>query len=668
LKGPSRYPTLTTILAGVAITVLGGALAVWPPPLADSIEGKVYDTFLRSAPRYPAPGPITIVDLDEKSLERLGQWPWPRYRIARLLDRIREDGATAVGLDMVFAEPDRTSLTSLSGEILREFPGTRIDLAGFPPAALDTDLTLAATLAGDNVFVLSYQFEFDTERGSGCVLHPLRAAVLSGGGTGGSDGIFDGKGVVCNLPALSKAAGSSGFMNATPDPDGVLRRVPLVIRHKGALYPNLALGLYLRARGGDAVLETGPEGVEALRLDGKRIPLDRHGNLLVNFRGPQRTFPHLSAADVLDNTADPALLNGRIVLVGTSAAALKDIRTTPLDSRQPGVEIHANVLDNLLSGDPIAEPQWTRALRVLLVLFPGFLLTGLLARTSAAWGLALILPSAAGIWLGSWGLLAYRQVFLPPLLPVITLTVVFTVLTSMRFLRADRQVRERTRKLALTQDAIIQSLAALTETRHHETGGHIQRTRHYIRVLAGRLQARPVFRTLLDDATVDLLFRLAPLHDIGKVGVRDRILLKPARLTPEEYEEMKRHTLYGSETIRLAKRMLGEDAFFQTADDLVLNHHERWDGTGYPNGLRGEAIPLPGRLMAVADAYDAIISYRVYKPALPHEEAVREMTEKRGTYFDPDVLDAFLEVAEDFREIAARFTGTGVEPELPPEA
>jgi len=106
---------------------------------------------------------------------------------------------------------------------------------------------------------------------------------------------------------------------------------------------------------------------------------------------------------------------------------------------------------------------------------------------------------------------------------------------------------------------------------------------------------------------VDLLFRLAPLHDIGKVGVRDRILLKPARLTPEEYEEMKRHTLYGSETIRLAKRMLGEDAFFQTADDLVLNHHERWDGTGYPNGLRGEAIPLPGRLMAVADAYDAII-------------------------------------------------------------
>jgi len=610
------------------------------------------------------PGPITIVDLDETSLERLGQWPWPRHRIARLLDRIRQDGAAAVGLDMVFAEPDRTSLMLLSGEILRDL-GKRIDLTGFPGEALDTDRALAAALA-KGPYVLGYQFDFESSRGNGCLLHPLRAAVLADGETGGADVLYDARGVVCNLPMLAKAAGSSGFFNVTPDPDGVLRRVPLVIRHDGALYPSLALALFLRARGGDVVLETGTEGVKSLRLDGRRIPLDHHGNMLVNFRGPHRTFPHLPAAAVLEGTADPARLKGRIVLLGTTAAGLKEIRTTPLDAAQPGVEIHANVLDNLLSGDPIAEPRWARLVRVLLVLIPGFLLTGLLTRSSAAWGLALIVPSAAAIWLGSWALLAYRQVFLPPFLPMVTLTVVFTVLASMRFLRADREVRERTRKLALTQDAIIQSLAALTETRHHETGGHIQRTRHYIRVLAGRLQANPGFRNRLDDATVDLLFRLAPLHDIGKVGVRDRILLKPDQLTPEEYEEMKRHTLYGSETIRLAKRMMGEDAFFQLADDLVLNHHERWDGTGYPNGLREEAIPLPGRLMAVADAYDAIISTRVYKPAQIHEDAVRILREKRGTYFDPDVVDAFLEVNEEFRGIAARFVGAVVEPEPPP--
>jgi adenylate cyclase len=666
VKVPVRYTTFPTILAGIVLTLLGGVLSLWSPILVDSLEGKVYDSFLRSAPRHPASGRIAIVDLDEASLERLGQWPWPRYRIARLLERIREDGATAVGLDIVFAEPDRVSLLSLSGEILRDL-GTRIDLAGSPREALDTDRKLAATLA-EGPFVLGYQFDFERTRGNGCVLHPLHEAIRDAEGAGGADGLLEAPGIVCNLPALSKAAGSSGFFNATPDPDGVLRRVPLVIRHKGALYPNLALALYRKALGGDIVLERDTEGVEALRLDGRRIPLDRHGNMLVNFRGPHRTFPHLSAAAVLEGTADTTRLKGRIVLVGTTAAGLKDIRTTPLDPVQPGVEIHANVLDNLLSGDPIAEPRWARVARVLLVLVPGFLLTGLLARSSAAWGLALIVPSAAAIWLGSWGLLAYRQVFLPPLLPVVTLAVLFTALASLRYLQADRQVRERTRKLALTQDAIIQSLAALTETRHHETGGHIQRTRHYVRVLAGRLQAHPGFRNRLDDATVDLLFRLAPLHDIGKVGVRDRILLKPDQLTAEEYEEMKRHTLYGSETIRLAKRMMGEDAFFQIADDLVLNHHERWDGTGYPSGLREEAIPLPGRLMAVADAYDAIISPRVYKPAQIHEEAVRIMSEKRGTYFDPDVVDAFLEINEEFRGIAARFVGAGVEPELPPEA
>ena len=412
MRGPSRHAIVPTILAGIALTLIGGAVAVWSPLLADSIEGKIYHSFLRSAPRPPAPGPITIVDLDEASLERFGQWPWPRYRIARLLDKIREGGAAAVGLDMVFAEPDRTSLTPLSGEILRDL-GTRIDLSGFPREALDTDRALAATLAG-GPFVLGYQFDFETARGDACVLHPLRAAVLASGGKEVAGGLFDAQGVVCNLPVLSKAAGSSGFFNVTPDPDGVLRRVPMAIRHKGMLYPTLALAVYLRAHGGEAVLETGSEGVEALRLDGRRIPLDRHCNLLLNFRGRHRTFTHLSAAAVLEGTANPALLRGRIVLLGTTAAGLKESRTPPLDAAQPGVEIHATVLDNLLSGDPITVPRWTRVLRVLLVLVPGFLLTGFLALSSAAWGLVLILPSAAGILVGSLGAPALPRSAPPP--------------------------------------------------------------------------------------------------------------------------------------------------------------------------------------------------------------------------------------------------------------
>lgn len=662
MRPASRRLNLPILVIGLALTLLGATVCLWPPPLVVFLDGKVYDSFLRSAPRRPPIGSVAIVDLDEASLERLGQWPWPRHRIARLLGKIRESGAAATGLDMVFAEADRTSLALLSDEFRREL-GVDIVLAGLPAEAVDTDRALADTLSGGS-FVLGYQFDFDGERGKSCVLHPLRAAVHSDEADG-AEALFHAPGVVCNLPVLARAAGSSGFFNVTPDPDGVLRRVPLVIRHGGLLYPSLALALYQKARGGDVVLETRPEGVAAVRLDGRRIPLDRRGNLVVNYRGEQGTFPHVSAAAVLDGTADPGALRGKTVLLGTTAAGLKEIRTTPLDAAQPGVEIHATALDNLLAGDPIAVPPWARVLQILLILVPGFLLTALLCRSRAFWGLAAAVPPAAGIWLGSYWLLTYRQVFLSPVVPAATLALVFTLLTSLRFLQADRLVRERTQRLALTQDAIIQSLAALAETRHHETGGHIQRTRHYMRVLAMRLRHHPRFSHYLEDATVDLLFRLAPLHDIGKVGVRDQILLKPEQLTPEEYEEMKRHTVFGSETIRMAKSMLGEDAFLRMAEEIALTHHERWDGAGYPCGLREDEIPIPGRLMAVADGYDAAISARSYKPAMTHEEAVRDLAEKRGTYFDPDVLDAFLQVRDEFRRIAARFAGHGVEPEPP---
>lgn len=664
MRRTPRHHARPIVAAGVVVTLLGAAACAWPPALAVFLEGKIYDSLCRAAPRRPPSGAVTVVDIDEASMERLGQWPWPRYRIARLLDRIRESGAAAVGLDMVFAEPDRSSLGPLADRIGRDL-GVRPALSGLPPEAVDTDAALARSIARAGA-VLGYQFDFDEPRGDSRLLHPLPAAVRSAEGAAGVDALFDPPGVVANIPVLSRAAPASGFFNVTPDSDGVLRRVPLVVRHRGALYPSLALALYLRARGGEAILETGPEGVEALRIGGRTVPLDRRGNLVVNYRGRRRTFPHVSAAAVLQGAADPSLFRGKLVLVGTTAAGLKEIRTTPLEPAQPGVEIHATVLDNLLAGDPIAVPPWARGLQFTLVLVPGMLLTALFARGGAVRGPAAALPALAGLGAVSYLMLAKEQVFLSPLMPAATLTILFTVLTSVRFLQADREVRRRTRRLALTQDAIIQSLAALTETRHHETGGHIQRTRHYMRVLAERLKDHPRFRSFLDDDTVDLLFRLAPLHDIGKVGVRDAILLKPAPLTPQEYDEMKRHTIYGSETIRQAQKLLGDDAFLSIAEQIVLTHHERWDGGGYPRGLRGEEIPVPGRLMAIADAYDAIISERLYKPARPHEDAVRAMLERRGTQFDPDAVDAFLEVAPRFREIAVRFAGAGAEPEPPP--
>ena len=219
----------------------------------------------------------------------------------------------------------------------------------------------------------------------------------------------------------------------------------------------------------------------------------------------------------------------------------------------------------------------------------------------------------------------------------------------------EKLVEERTRRLALTQAVTIESLATLAEYRDPETGGHIKRTQNYVKALAVHLKDHQRFRDELNDDIIDLLYLSAPLHDLGKVGVRDDVLLKAGRLTDEEFEEMKKHTIYGEEALRITEQKLGEDSFLKYAREIAHTHQEKWDGSGYPQGLKGDDIPTPGRLMALADVYDALISKRVYKPPFPHEKAVEIIIEGKGKHFDPDIVDAFLELEETFRNIALTF-------------
>lgn len=656
--GRSGPPFAAGLLAAAVLALI----SLYPPAFLSFLDMNAYDSLLRqSRPRAPT-SRVVVADLDEDSLSRFGQWPWPRYRVAALLSRIREAGATAIAIDMLFAEPDRGSLSRVAVEIRRDF-GVEIDLGPVPPAALDGDRTLAATLSG-GPFVLGYQFDFVRRRGDARLLRPLRAALRSRGG-GSADSLPEAPGVIGNLPILARAAPASGFFNVIPDRDGVLRRVPMVVRHDGAFYPGLALATFLLSQGGDAILEAGPAGIESLRAGGRSLPLDANGNLLVNFRGERGALPHVSAGAILDGTVPPGSLRGKIVVFGTTAAGLLDLRTTPLDAAHPGPEIQATVIDNLLAGDPLRVPPWARTFRLLAVIALGIAMAALTARARAASGISAAAVAVAACWGGAWWLLSRQGLFISPVLPAATAALVFSVTASTRFAWAEREVRVRERRLARTQDAIILSLASLAETRHKETGGHIHRTRHYMRVLALELRKNPKHRDALDDETVDLLFRLAPLHDIGKVGVRDSILLKQTQLTESEYEEMKRHTLYGSETIRTAREFLGHDPFLAMADDIVRTHQERWDGKGYPDGLKGEAIPLAGRLMAVADVYDALVSVRGYKGEIPHDKAIGMMIAERGTHFDPDVIDALVAVQDDFMRIASKYSGGGVEPEPP---
>ena len=225
-------------------------------------------------------------------------------------------------------------------------------------------------------------------------------------------------------------------------------------------------------------------------------------------------------------------------------------------------------------------------------------------------------------------------------------------------------VKERTRELQLTQAVMIESLATLAEYRDPETGGHIKRTQNYVKALAVHLKNHPKFRDELTDEMIELLYLSAPLHDMGKVGVRDHILLKPGRLDEAEFHEMQKHTIYGHDALRVTEEKLGKSTFLRLAREIAYTHQEKWDGSGYPRGLKAEEIPLPGRLMALADVYDALISKRVYKPPMPHDDAVRIILDGKERHFDPDVVDAFFELQAVFRNIALTYADFDEEREM----
>ena len=219
------------------------------------------------------------------------------------------------------------------------------------------------------------------------------------------------------------------------------------------------------------------------------------------------------------------------------------------------------------------------------------------------------------------------------------------------------EVAKRIKEIIALQDVTILTMASLAETRDSDTGGHIRRTQFYVKALAEKLRDHPRFAWFLTDSNINMLFKSAPLHDIGKVGIPDRILLKPGRFEPGEFEIMKTHTTLGWDAIVHAEKALGISVdFLIFAKAIALSHQEKWNGSGYPHGLSGDDIPIAARLMAVADVYDALISRRVYKEGMSHEVAVQIMSEGKGTHFDPDMLDAFLDIQEEFRCIALRFS------------
>jgi adenylate cyclase len=415
------------------------------PSFLKLLDYKIYDQFLRQYHDSNATAVPVVIDLDEKSLAELGQFPWPRYRVAMLLKYLQAYGATAVATDIVFAEPDRTSPDVLRQQLKKEM-NVDIKIEGLPPALADNDKLLAHNLKS-GPFVLGFDFQTkemirDDEavhETVDCFIKPVNVAIKSvPGSPSPHDVLFRAEGAICPLPVLSMATPKTGFITIAPDLDSVYRRVPLLFSWNKKFYPSLALAAIMQATGMKSIIITMSRiGVESIRLGPIVIPTDGRGRMLLNFRGPMKTFRYISAVDVLNKKLKPGALRGTICFIGTSATGLKDIRATPLDPGYPGVEAHCTVVDNILSKQFLSVPDWANGLELVIVVGVGLLTTLLLMWAKAGWLILPLVGLGFGMWFGSMRLFTKYHYYISPLYAYLNLALTFTLLTVIKFWREE---------------------------------------------------------------------------------------------------------------------------------------------------------------------------------------------------------------------------------------
>ncbi len=659
-KKKGGFKQLRILVTGGCLTVAFLFLVIYPPSVLQTVEYVGYDEMVRFLGGTLPPTNVVILDVDERSLAKMGQWPWPRYRIAEMIQKCADLGASSVAVDFLFPEPDRLSLDKVSALYQSEL-GVSVDLGNTPDTILDNDRVLADTIAGRRVVLgADLMFTETREHYPETCGNPLSVVLLSSPGTIGEPPVPQAFGIVCPLPELAGAAHFVAAANALPDQDGKVRRAPLLMRCGAHWIPSLALGALLAAsEQNQIIMQWSEAGVLELRVGNTIIPTDHQGNLLLPFRvEPPDRFNHISAVDLLEGRIEAGDLQGKLVFIGSSASGLNDMHATPNLRACPGIDLHALATDALLRNDFVVEPGWSVGVQIITVLLAGLLVTVLMAWTPITLGALATGGTATALVFGFWYILHRWGLYCSPVPGVSTLLVGCAILTLVRLRSEEKYILEQTRRLSISQDCALLGLVSIAETRDPETGKHIVRTQHFVKILAEYLRKLPKFRHLLKDDDVDALFKSAPLHDAGKVGVPDNILLKPGKLSDDEYDIMKLHTLRGFEVLKRSEEMAGvsqDMSFLRYAKEVARSHHEKWDGTGYPDGLIGEEIPISARLMALADVYDALRAKRSYKPQMPHEKAKAIICEGRGTHFDPDVVDAFVQTEKSFQEIMDKY-------------
>lgn len=434
--------SLSLRIMALGLSALGVVLGLWlllsDPLVMQTLRHQAYDQYQRWAPRTYEPAPVRIVDIDEASLERLGQWPWPRTRMAELVERLHGAGAAAIGFDVVFAEPDRTSPQALA-DLWSLDPRSRQVLARLP----DHDELLGAALDGRRV-VLGFAVQRDRDAQPGERLPAAHHRYVWVGGGPRVDALHGFSTAVPALDVLDRHAAGNGALTFVPDADGVVRRVPLALRLVDQPVPTLAsetLRVGLGAR--NHLLRSAEGGVAALqevRIGDVTVPTTAHGEMWVHYTDPVPER-YVSAWQVLAGQADPALLDGHLVLVGSSAQGLMDLRFNPLGRIMPGVEAHAQALEQALTGHFLTRPAWALGLEAVVLVVGTVWLVVLATFVRALWAAAAALGLLAAVLWGGWWAFAAHGLLINTLTPALVLAAGFVVASLAHHFWSEQQQR-----------------------------------------------------------------------------------------------------------------------------------------------------------------------------------------------------------------------------------
>jgi two-component system, cell cycle sensor histidine kinase and response regulator CckA len=450
---------------GLGLTSILIAGYLLNPSIVQFSNHRLTDMILASSPPKPISGKTVVVDIDQESLARYGQWPWSRHRLSELLSKIHGQGAISIGLDMILSEPDRTSPIVRQKESSET--GHHIDLDANPSELTDHDASLAETLLrGPFVLGVEFLFEGSDRNIRPCRLHPLNVIWVNHSVPDSiAERFFTAGNIDCNLDLFSNAVSHSGFLNATPDSDGILRRMPLLIRHENKLYPGIALATLLQKEETNQIRfrkENG--GHNYVCLSQAMIPVDARGNMRINFALKTDVLNRVPAFEILGGNTSAETFNGKIVFIGSSAPGLKQTYQTPRTPVFTHVDVHAQLLETILTGNFVFRPHdfliWEALFGAILAVVYGLSIV----RLGFAWNAVIGVIILLGIWQGTAAIFQYSGYLFSPLLPFLLIPSHYFILTILKYGENQLIARKKTERTLVLLKASENKLNAIIQT------------------------------------------------------------------------------------------------------------------------------------------------------------------------------------------------------------